>query len=91
MELEKLIIQTAGDGIANLPEGQALLYVGIFLSLTLIVMKLRSAISLFTWALSGVFLVMTLIGLVSAIFYWGVMALAFVGSTASTIYTISNP
>lgn len=87
---EMIVAQTAGESIANVSEGQALIYVGTFIALTLIVFKLKSAISLFTWALTGVIFVMVMIGLVSAPFYWGTISLAFMGSVVSAIYTVNN-
>jgi len=85
-----IVLQSVGEVVPNLSEGQALMYVGTFIALTLIVFKLKSAISLFTWALSGVMLVMAIVGFITAPLYWAVMALSFIGSIASTLYTITN-
>lgn len=85
-----VVMQSAGELIPALSTGQALLYVGIFIALTAIAFKLKSAIGLFTWALTGVMFVFTLVGIVSAPFYWGTVALAFMGMVASAIYTVNN-
>lgn len=85
-----IIFQTAGETIPNLPEGQALMFIGIFLALTAIAVKLASAIALFTWGVTGVMLVLLIVGLISAPFYWGTVALAFMGSISSVLYTANN-
>lgn len=85
-----IVLQSAGEVIPNLTTGQALIYIGTFMALTAIVFKLKSGIGLFTWALTGVMFVMTMLGFVSAPFYWGAIALAFIGSVASAIYTVKN-
>lgn len=90
MTIDPVVAQAAGELIPNLSEGQALIYVGTYIALTMITFKLKSAIGLFVWALTGVVLVMTMVGLVSAPFYWGVLALSLIGSVASAIWTVNN-
>lgn len=84
------VLQSSGALLANITEGEALLYVGTFIGLTLIAMKLKSMISLFTWMIAGVMLVLAIVGIVSVPFYWGTLALSMIGSVASAIYTVNN-
>lgn len=89
--IDPIVLQiSAGDLIPQLTEGQSILWVGTFLALTLIALKLKSPISLFVWALTGVVMILSLVGVVGAPAYWATLALAMIGVVASALYTVSG-
>lgn len=79
-----------GNFLDDISTAQSLLYILPFLALTWMAQRLLSVLSLLSWALAGIMLVMALLGFVSAPVYWGGYVMAIIGVIATALYTTNN-
>ena len=84
------VLQVSGDVIPSWTEGNALLYVGLFIGITLLVMKLRSALAILSWALLGFVLVLVILETVTDDLYFITMALVILSIGATGAYNASR-
>lgn len=83
--VQMTVLQITGGIIPEWSMGMALLYVGLFVALTLLTMRLASAAAILSWALTGSMLMLVVLEAVSDELYFIVLALAFltVGATGA--------
>lgn len=86
-----VVLQSAGDVIPQWTEGNALLYVGLFIAITLLVVKLRSALAILSWALLGFILILAILEVVADDLYFITMALTILAIGATGAYNASRP
>lgn len=83
----EVILQTSTGIVPSLTTGEAILYIGLFGIVTMLVMKLNSALSVLAWSLTGVMLVLTMLGQVGAEIYFVALMLTMLSIGATGAYT----
>lgn len=68
--------------------GDALVYVGLFLALTFLVMMLRNALGVLVWAITGAILVLVIVDVLPREVYFMVLALSMLGVGAAAGWQI---
>lgn len=83
------ILQMGGGLIPEVSTGMSILLLGLFGAVTLLAMKLKSALVLLAWSLAGVMLVLAILQVVPVEVYFMAIALSVlaIGATGAYIAT----
>lgn len=85
------IMQLSPDILPNLSTADALIYLGLYALLTFVASALSSVLTIVAWGLTGIILILVMLGIIGADLYFIALILALISIIASAVYTVKNP
>lgn len=85
-----VILQIGGGVIPSISEGMSILLLGLFGAVTLLAMKLKSALALLAWGLAGVMLVLAILGVVPIEIYFMAIVFSMLAIAATGAYIATH-
>jgi hypothetical protein len=87
MRLPSTVLQIGGELFPSLTTGESILLIGLFGVVTLLVMALDSALNILAWSLSGVIMILVLLGQLSIELFLVAVAFDMLAIGATGAYT----